>query len=340
MARFEEEVALTFDDVVLVPQYSEVVSRKLVYTTTQVGGRTLKVPILSANMDTVTGLEMAKVMDELGGMGVLHRFASAEQQLAWVKELGNKAVPSIGVHADDLVRAESYRKYTSAICVDIAHGHNKLAGDTVEHVFKLGFSTIIAGNIATADGAEYLVSKGANVVKVGVSPGSMCTTRVVTGHGYPQLSAITQVAKRLLRYPYITLVADGGIRNSGDIVKSIAAGADAVMIGGLFAGSDETPGELLPVKNGKQQKLYRGSASESAQKASRGFVSNDAPEGEHTYVDAKGPVKDIVANLMGGLRSGMSYAGAFTLHELQQNAVFARITANGLAEGKPHGMTR
>jgi IMP dehydrogenase len=336
MATIREEVALTFEDVLIVPRYSEVRSRKNVDTGSEIASIPLKVPIISSNMDSITEYEMAKGMGVLGGMGILHRFAHDDQIVRWIQKLviGKcPAVPSVGVGNLDLAKVESYIKAgAQAICIDIAHGHTKTVIDMIKAI-KNNFSIkIIAGNIATKDGALALVDAGADVIKVGVGPGSLCTTRIQTGCGVPQLTAIMEVAKLKVNLnTNIKIIADGGIKHAGDITKALAAGADAVMIGSLFAGCTETPWI-----NGK--KVYRGMASREAQMDYKGAISNDLPEGVSKYVDNKGPVEQRVKELISGLRSGMSYCGASNISELQKVAEFVKISRSGWAESLPHGL--
>lgn len=322
LATFIDDEKLTFDDVLLVPQYSDVKSRADVNLKTEVGGWCLNHPIIPANMDTITGLEMAMTVGYTGGMGILHRFQSVENVLASLKELkahGRPAVPSVGV--DGLVAAEVYREFTDVICVDVAHGHSLQVGEFVKVLRKkLGY-TIIAGNVCTATGAIYLRECGAHTIKVGCGNGSICATRGVTGHGYPQLSAILDVASKASEYGY-KIIADGGLSSSGDIVKALAAGADAVMTGYLFAGCPETPGGGV----------YRGMASAQAQMDHKGRVSNNTPEGVSFKVSVKPPASEIIKQLCGGIRSGLSYSGVKNLKELRENAVFARVSKNTVVE--------
>jgi IMP dehydrogenase len=320
---------LTFDDVLLVPQFSDIQSRTQVDISTQIGSIELKVPIISANMDTITDDIMAMTMAVNGGLGILHRYVTAENMVQWLKNiklLNHVAVPSVGVQANDLVNAEKYREFTNSICVDIAHGDSVSMCATVAGLHQMGYQNIIAGNIVTADAAERLVQAGANILKVGVGPGSVCTTRIVTGHGYPQLSAIEEVAKVTNAW----IIADGGIRSSGDIVKALAVGADAVMVGGLFAGCHETP----------NKGTYRGMASAEAQVDFKGKVSNNAAEGVAIAVDPKGYVGDVINELVGGIRSGFSYSGARTLKEFRSKAKFVKMTGNGLTESHPHALNK
>lgn len=339
-----------FDDVLLVPQQSEVRSRKDVDLSTTLGNLKLQIPIISANMATVTEVPMASRMHDLGGLGILHRFNTdevVEQQIKYL--LGNKVpcVPSIGIGEQELERAKRYFELgVRAICIDVAHGAMKSVEKLVKELEFVnknkGYGlTIIAGNVATRNATAALFMAGAHVVKVGVGPGSVCSTRIVTGHGVPQLTAIMDcaAAKEFAgvrnRHKNPTIIADGGIRNSGDIVKALAAGADAVMIGGLFAGTTETPGAPTQEADGHWYKHYRGMASGSQQEISKGFVSG-VPEGVESLVLDKGPVGSVVNKLVAGVRSGLSYAGASNISELQANAEFMIVSAASLKESAPH----
>lgn len=316
--------ALTYDDVLLVPQYSELTSRSEADPRTKLGALELKIPILSANMDTITGHRMAELLGEEGAAGVLHRYAPSADILKKVLLLGLAglpSIPSVGVKGEDYEAAEEYRKLTDHVCLDIAHGDSVNALRMVHHLVKLDFKTIIAGNIATVDGALRLAGAGANVLKVGIGPGSVCTTRLVTGHGYPQFSAVQKIAARFKTFD-VQIIADGGLKSSGDIVKALAVGAHAVMTGSLFAGCPETPSRAL----------YRGMASHEAQVDWLGKVNNVAPEGIQIPVVPRQSAKEVLAQLAGGIRSGMSYSGARTLKELRENAEFVRVTSNGVIE--------
>lgn len=324
MAIFLEKEAFTFSDVLLVPQRSDLQTRSDADVSTMVAGWKLDHPIISANMDTVTDLNMAVAMGESGGMGILHRFQPVRATIDSLKRLnqfGLPAVPSVGVGDDSVAAAKQYREFTHTICLDVAHGHSYQAGKMVRFLSRdLGF-TVIAGNVCTLEGALFLREAGAEVVKVGVGCGAICQTRGVTGHGFPQLSAILDVAAKAEENDY-KVIADGGITGSGDIVKALAAGAHAVMVGSLFAGCPETP----------NPEIYRGMASAESQMAHKGFVSNDAPEGVSFEVAPKPPVKEVLKQLCGGIRSGMSYSGVRTLRQLRKEAIFVKVTGNTVIE--------
>lgn len=339
MANFTTDEGLTFDDVLLVPQVSPFKSRQEVDTSTRLGNRLLKVPIVSANMDSITGPAMAFKMFAAGTMGILHRYAPWEERLLWGRDPNEYTFPayhSVGVKEGELDAAKAFLDVGAAgICVDIAHGHSHHAFDMVEAIAEYMFkndlnATLIAGNVATREGALYLYRAGAHVIKVGIGPGSMCKTRLVTGHGVPQLSAIIAAAKAKREIgDDFQIIADGGIRNSGDIVKALAAGADAVMVGRLFAGTREA---ALPNE-------YRGMASREAQEAFLGKVSNGAPEGVAINLggEMSRRVIDVLEELVGGIRSGLSYSGCKNIKELQAEHLFMKVSANTVVENGPHG---
>lgn len=332
---------LTFDDVLLVPRKSEVRSRRDPSLKSNLTKKiSLDMPILSANMDTVTETEMAAAMDRLGGLGILHRFASIETQVGFVEALKDSGVTtisaSIGVNEEDNLRAKALIKAgVSLLTIDIAHGHSIAMIETMKRLKDLSPETeILAGNVATPDAAEELIANGASAIKVGIGPGSMCTTRIITGCGVPQLTAIALCAEVGRKYG-IPIVADGGLRTSGDIVKAFAAGADVVMLGSMLAGTIESPGEI---KHGK--KLYRGMASRSAQDSWRGGVPEGmAPEGESSQVSVKGHVRDVILELAGGIRSGMSYLNANSIAEITENASFLEMSSCGISESRAHGLS-
>jgi IMP dehydrogenase len=349
--------ALTFDDVTMVPNFSEVRSRRdpklSPNVSVDLGKFKLDIPIISAPMNTVTGGNMVLAMSKLGASSVLHRYMSIEEQIKELVSISTKEYRprnyfvAVGATGDYLSRIE--RLYDTLgltnFCVDTANGHSVLCLEAVEKIKNLSYGDklcVMAGNVCSREGAFRLADVGTDIVRVGVGPGSMCKTRVVTGHGVPQLTAIDQCALVKDTFPEVTIVADGGIRNSGDIVKALAAGADTVMLGGLLAGTDETPGDIID-HGSFRVKRFAGMASKEGRKFNGWFTEEDAsfvPEGEATEVPYKGSVRDIVTNLIGGLKVGMSYSGALTLQELQENAQWARVTENGRIEGTPHGKSR
>ncbi len=336
---------LTFDDVLLVPGYNGIKSRQNVTTAVDLLGRRFEIPIISSNMDTITEHEMANAVTGLGGMAILHRFMTIEKNVEMYKKLkdpGRVAI-SIGIGKDGLERADALISLgASLVCVDVAHGHSKEVNRTIRNLReKHGDSLlVIAGNVATYAGADYLAAAGADVIKVGIGSGSVCTTRIKTGFGVPQLTALQDCRKvdRLL-------ISDGGIRFPADAVKALAAGADFVMLGGMLSGTDETPGEVVEKVNGDGEvvrvKRFRGMASREAQEDFMGSMSEwKTAEGIAIEVSCRGPVKNIIQDVMGGIRSGMTYCGAETIKDLQRKAQFIEITNAGQIEGTPHGADR
>ncbi len=352
--------ALSFDDISLIPRYNNIASRKDVDTSVQFGNLNLRIPVLSSNMDTITGTKMAREMCRLGGLGFLHRFCDIEDNLQMYKDvchhemLGHgKVVISLGVN-EGLDRFHAlYEIGARYFCVDIAHGHSKSVGRLVQAIKEFDQNVfVVAGNVCDAVGAEYLADKGADAIKVGIGPGSVCTTRVKTGFGVPQFTAIQEC-----RRVNVFIIADGGIRTPGDAVKAFVAGADAVMLGGMLAGCDETPGEVIQdretimatghmgkafyIPTGTPYKLFRGMASKEAQEDFMGTMNDwKTSEGVEIRVKAKGPVSDVIADLMGGIRSGMTYCGANNIKQIRQHARWVEVTAAGRAEGLPHGEGR
>lgn len=356
---------LTFDDVLLIPSYSEVLPREVDLHCKFSKNITLNIPIVSAAMDTVTEAPMAIAMASEGGIGVIHKNMSIGDQAANVREVKNadckeicknhpnacmdaegrlRVAAGIGITQDAVDRVRALvSEGVDAVVLDSAHGHSKGVLDKLKEI-KATFPglDVIVGNIATAEAAEDLLKAGADGVKVGIGPGSICTTRIVAGVGVPQLSAIYDVATAL-KDSGVPMIADGGLRYSGDIVKALAAGGDCVMCGSMFAGTEEAPGELI-VEDGRKYKAYRGMGSLDAMAAGskdRYFQGNVTqtkklvPEGIVGRVPYKGSLEETVYQLIGGIRSGMGYCGARNLETLK-NAKFTRITASGMAESHPH----
>ncbi len=336
---------LTFDDVLLVPRHSEISSRKSPSLATQLTQRfKIDIPIVSANMDTITEFDMAYTLAKLGGVGILHRFMSAEEQVDQVKKLKKiyheqhlktPVAASIGVKEEGMKRADLLVEAgVDILTIDIAHGDSVMMMETLSYVKKrFSHIDIIAGNIATGDAARRMIEAGADCLKVGIGPGSMCTTRIITGHGLPQLTAIALCVEEAKKYN-IPVIADGGIKTSGDIVKALSAGAQTVMLGGMLSGTLETPGE---VKGG--QKIYRGMASKSAQVSWRGELPKGmAAEGESTLVACKGSVENVIHEITGGIRSGMTYLGVEKIESMVESALFIEMTASGMSESRPHGV--
>lgn len=331
---------LTFDDVLIMPRRSEVRSRRDPSLRSRLTKtKFLETPIISANMDTVTEGKMAIAMHQMGAMGILHRFMNIENQIAEIEKLKSAGATiisaSIGVNNDFKERAEKLvHAGVNLMTIDIAHGHSVHMMETLKWL-KDTYSDleVIAGNLASPDAAVDLIEAGADAIKVGIGPGSMCTTRIITGCGVPQLTAIALCAEAAESYG-VPVIADGGIRTSGDMVKAFAAGADTIMLGSMLSGTIETPGDIV---NGKKQ--YRGMASKKAQISWRGDMPQGmAPEGESTYVTVKGHVTDVLHELMGGIRSGMSYMNATSIAEMRTKTLFMEMSANGIAESRAHGV--
>jgi len=473
----EFKEGLTFDDVLLVPKYSDITSRSQTNLSTKLSRNiSINIPFVSANMDTVTESSMAMAMARAGGIGIIHRFLSIQEQASEVlkvkrsgsviienpysisseksirdaleyaedKEISGLLVvdsnsklvgiiterdllfadpndhiqdvmtkdvvtaklgitldeakeilhkhrieklplvdgsgiitglitskdiinnadypnaskdkkgrplvgAAVGVKGDFLERSESLLEAgADVLVVDIAHGHSENALNTVRNIRKaFPDCELIAGNVATAQGAEDLIKAGVDAVKVGVGSGSICITRVITGSGVPQLTAVMDCAK-IGKDHGIPIISDGGTRTSGDATKSLAAGASSVMIGSMLGGTDESPGTVL-TKNGKRFKVYRGMASLAAsigrKSKETGFISLDddlndyVAEGVEAMVPYKGTVTDILKQLTGGVRSGLSYCGAHTISQMQDNAEFIKMSGAGFAESQPHDVS-
>ena len=356
---------LTFDDVLLIPAESHVLPNEVDLHTQLAPNLKLNIPIISAGMDTVTEGAMAIAIALQGGLGVIHKNMSITAQAGEVANVKNVVVPSnitkaavddnnhllvaaaIGVTSDTFERAEALiEKGADAIVIDTAHGHSagvlrkvKEIRDHFPHV------TLIAGNIATGDAARALFDSGVDIVKVGIGPGSICTTRVVAGVGVPQITAIYDAATAAREY-HKPIIADGGMKYSGDVVKALAAGGNAVMLGSMLSGTTEAPGEVFE-SDGQKYKTYRGMGSVGAMAQAHGSSDryfqggvNEAnklvPEGVEARVEYKGDVSDIIFQIIGGLRSGMGYVGAATIADLRENAQFVKITNAGLRESHPH----
>lgn len=319
---------ITFDDVLIVPAYSDIESRQEVDTSTDFLGLKLNIPIISANMDYVTGVDMAIAMHEAGGLGILHRFAPLDKQIEWMDQLDKRNIPfviSVGIRdLDDSWNAiEAARDLPNlfAVCIDVAHGHHKKVGQLTEKVKTKTDLKVIAGNVATSEGAQFLKDSGADAIKVGIGAGAVCTTRSVAGVGVPQLSAIIETADI-----GIPVIADGGIRSSADIAKALIAGASAVMVGSLLAGTAECPSPTVTGEDGKNYRPYRGQSI---------FGTNGeryVREGIEGFVEEKGPVAGVLRNLQAGLRSSMSYVGARNIAELKEKGKVIIVSGNTGAE--------
>ncbi len=332
--------AVTYNDVLLVPQYSDIKSRAEVKLTSNLSENEFRLPIIASPMDTVSEKNMVVAMADEGGLSIIHRYNTIKEQVSIVESskasLVNPDSPvaaAVGTSGDYLERACAlYEAGVRILCVDVAHGHHILMKNALREL-RATFGDkvhIMAGNIATLEGYNDLVDWGADSVRCNIGGGSICSTRIQTGHGVPGLHTIIDCARSDRNVP---IIADGGIRNSGDIVKALAAGADFVMLGSLLSGTDETPGDIINTREGKF-KAYRGMASKDAQVEWRGRTAS--LEGIATTVPCKGPVADILLELDRGIRSGLSYSGARTITELQAKARFIRQTSSGQTESGTH----
>lgn len=368
MSLWETKLAkkgLTFDDVLLIPAESHVLPNEVKLDTKLASNLQLHIPLISAGMDTVTEGNMAIAMAENGGLGVIHKNLSIEAQVEEVKKAKGKTVDpnlphpavdnqgrllaaaAVGVTSDTFERAESLLEAgADAIVIDTAHGHSAGVLRKIKEIREhFPNATLIAGNVATGEGTAALFDAGVDVVKVGIGPGSICTTRIVAGVGVPQITAIYDAASVAQKYGK-KIIADGGIKYSGDVVKALAAGGNAVMLGSMFSGTTEAPGTIF-TNEGKQFKSYRGMGSVGAMSQQHGSSDryfqggvNEAnklvPEGVEALVPYKGDVSNIIYQIDGGLRAGMGYVGAGTIEELIENSQFVQITNAGLRESHPH----
>ncbi len=346
MGKFSDKIkdlplGLSFDDVLLVPQYSDVRIEEIDLSTKIAEKLTLRIPIISSPMDTVTGREMVIELGRLGGLGVLPRTLQLDHTLEIVREALENSVPvaaAVGPFDDNRVKKLA-EEGVSLIVVDTAHGHSKNVVEATRRYSEYGVP-VMAGNIVTGQAAEALINAGASSLRVGIGPGHACTTREVAGVGVPQLTAISWVAE-IAKERGVSVIADGGIEKTGDIVKALAAGADAVMLGYLLAGVNEAPGRRLEV-SGRCYKEYRGMGSLSALKrgSKRYGEFKKVPEGIEGYVECRGPLKYVISNIVGGLKQGMGYVGARNIRELQKKAVFVRLSEGGIKESRPRGILR
>lgn len=356
---------ITFDDVLLIPAESHVLPNEVDLSVQLAKNLKLNLPFISAGMDTVTESSMAIAMALQGGLGVVHKNMSIQAQAGEVANVKGVALTgnftkaavddqnrllvaaAVGVTSDTFERAEAlFEAGADAIVIDTAHGHSAGVLRKIKEIrAHYPDQTLIAGNVATGDATRALFDAGVDVVKVGIGPGSICTTRVVAGVGVPQITAIYDAATAAKEYGK-PIIADGGIKYSGDIVKAIAAGGNAVMLGSMFSGTTEAPGEVFE-DHGKKYKAYRGMGSVGAMAQSHGSSDryfqggvNEAnklvPEGIEARVEYKGDVADIIFQMVGGLRSGMGYCGAADIQSLIDNAQFVQISNAGLRESHPH----
>jgi IMP dehydrogenase len=347
-AKIVPSLGLTYDEVLIVPQYSEVRSRNDVDLAVELApGLTLTSPIIPSNMDTVVSVELCVRLHELGGIGNLHQFQSIEKQVLELKEVksrGAKVAASTGVTKDYIDRARALiENGVDLIIFDTPHAHHILTIEAVKAFRKeFGAFPLIAGNIATPEAAEDLIKAGVDGVKVGVGPGAACLTRVNAGSGYPQLSAVLAVGEVTKKYGK-SLIADGGIKTPGNFAKAIGAGGTIAMMGSVLAGVDEAPSDLVE-RDGKRYKTYRGSSSEEAKMArskndqNYKNAANEYVEGAAGLVKYQGSLESFVQRFNMGLRSAMSYSGARTITEFHENVKFVQISPVGILESGAHGL--
>jgi len=333
----------SFDDVLLVPKFSEIESRSSITIGNNLDKtKYLGLPVISSPMDTVTEDTMALAMDAAGGLGVVHRYNTVQEQASIISKAlysnqDMKVAAAVGM-TDYEARAKALVSIgVQIICVDVAHGHHTLMEGCLKSLKDM-FGTavhLMAGNVATLEGFNALASWGADSIRVGIGGGSICSTRLVTGHGVPTFQSILDCSRTTYD---AKIIADGGIRTTGDMVKAYAAGADFVIVGSMLAGTKETPGEVFFGQQGKRYKVYRGMASAAAQKSWRGKTTT--PEGVSTTIPFCGAVEGVLRDIAGGLRSGLSYSGAASIRELQAKSEFVLQSNAGQAESTTHILQR
>ena len=331
---------LTYDDVQILPKYSDIEHRSLCDTSTKVTKNyTLQVPIVSSPMDTITEYEMAYQMSKLGGMGIIHRFLSIEEQSKIIDELNTHMVgAAIGVTGDFIERAQELVNVgVPIICIDVAHGHHKLVKEAIRRIKNEvnGQVDLLVGNISTKESAKDLCEWGADGLRIGIGGGSLCSTRIQTGIGVPMVTSVLDCVAAADEYD-VPCMVDGGIRSIGDVCKGLACGSDTIMLGSLLSGTKESPGSITKTgvwPNEILQKKYRGSASLES-KIDRGESKN--VEGYSTTVPYKGKVERIISDIIDGLKSSMSYVGANNISEFHSKSELVRITNAGVVESKPH----
>lgn len=353
MSDLKANTYLTFDDVLLLPNYSEVVPADIDLKTRLAPHLFLNIPILSSPMDTVTELKMLVALATMGGLGILHRNLSISKQAQIMKEaldMNLQAGAAVGIGPDfkDRVAALTALRPT-IICIDSAHGHTRNVLEATRYIKQYhAETTLMVGNTGTYEGTRALFEAGADIVKVGMGSGSICTTRIMSGVGVPQLSALFEASKAAREFNR-PIIADGGIRTSGDIVKALAAGASAVMLGSLLAGTDESVGDLVEY-HGKRYKSYRGmgsiksmakgSASRYGQEYHEDPKKKLVPEGIEGLVPSRGPLELWLNQILGGLRAGFAYLGSKNLEILHEKARFIRISQSGVIESHPHSIVQ
>lgn len=368
MNRNEYLQGLTFDDVLLLPGYTDFSRSNISLTTPLTQSISLQIPLVSSPMDTVTEAKLAIALATIGGIGIIHRNLPIATQATEVKKVKKKGLvvgAAVGASKDAQERITALVKANvDVIVVDSAHGYSTGVIETVKWI-KQNYSAtqVVGGSIATFDGAKALIEAGADGLRVGMGPGAICTTRIISGMGVPQITALQETV-RAAKPKGIPVIADGGIKYSGDMVKALAVGASTVMMGSFFASCKEAPGEVveLPRSNVPHRfqsiltdkktylfKSYRGMGSVGAMKQGAKIKSEDEFHGKSYYkervlvaegveglVPIKGTVEDLVEQALGGIRSGMFYVGAKTIKELQEKAQFIQITQASLTESHPH----
>ncbi len=340
------ETALSYDDISIRPQRSDVESRSDVsLESTLIRDITIENPIISAPMDTITEHEMAQAMHDAGGVGIIHRYLSAEEQAEQIRKVDGIVGTTIGVNDGWRDRLEkTVEAGADFVCVDVAHGHMERAISVVSETSDLVDIPVMAGNVSTGKGAKDLAMAGAEAIKVGIGPGSHCLTREVAGVGVPQVTAIRECKKEvdyLMRAGALShdvaIVADGGIQKPGDMSKALLLGADTVMVGGLFGGCIESPAPVVETESGEKYKRTHGMASGEA-RDENDIKTEEAIEGDSGLIPCKGPAESVVNELSAGARSGLSYVGAHTLEEGQENVEFVRITPSVTVRNGTHGV--
>lgn len=342
---------LTYDDVLLLPNYSEIMPSETEVSAPLTNKIKLQIPIIASPMDTVCESRMAITIAQLGGYGIIHRNFSIEDQVKELKlvlESGEECGVAVGIGDDFEARVKALVEAgAKEICIDSAHGHSKNIIEATKFI-KQNYTDlqVISGNVATYEGAKALFEAGADAIKVGMGPGSICTTRIVSGMGVPQLTAVVETVRAAKEFGK-HVIADGGIKTSGDMIKALAAGASSVMLGSLLAGTDEAPGDVIQI-DGKMYKSYRGmgsvaamkkgSAARYGQKWQQGTTKKLVPEGVEGLVSHRGALENHIYQLIGGIKSGMGYLGVKNLEELREKAQFIRVSRAGLVESSPHSI--
>jgi IMP dehydrogenase len=335
----------SYNDVLIVPKYNRVSSRRdVVFQTRVTKNYSIDIPVIVANMDTICESKMAIAIGRLGGLGVIHRFLTIKDQAKEVEKVKkNNLICAAAVGVKDFEeRIKALDKAgVNILVLDVAHGHSKKTGKTLDYIKeKYPHIDVMVGNVATKDAAEYFISKKADAIKIGIGPGSACTTRIMTGAGVPQVTAIMDVYEAT--QGRVPICADGGLNCPGDVVKAIGAGADTIMSGSFFAGTDETPGKII-TRNGKKFKEYRGMASFLATikklKLDGQKTKEDVHvEGEAMIIPYKGSVSKVITKILGGLSSGMTYVGVKDIDSLKGKVDFIEMTSEGYKESTAHGL--